>query len=119
MLLATLMYIGLALLVAKSLWNIAVPYLGHRRYSRISECKDTSVSLYILLDAILVSWTTISVALTDDPYLFWHRAAMIALCLLLPIASYLGLTAFGMILRTLYKKRYEQPRQAAGSDADK
>src|SRR5262245_27435758 len=101
MVFAALTCIGLVMLAAKCLWNIAVPYVSHRRHKELPKGSDTSVSLHILLDFVFLFWTVLFAILTNGAYLFWGKIAMIAMCFSLPVTSYVCLTAFGVLLRKL------------------
>lgn len=107
MVFAALAYVGMVVLIAKSLWNLSVPYISHRRHMKGPKNVDHSVSLHITLDLVAFLWTVLFLLLADDAYLVGKRITMILLCLAIPVASYICLTAFGMLLRKLYRDRYD------------
>ena len=95
--LAELMYVGFAMLTLKALWNISVSYISYRRLVKNPLGTDSSVSFEIGIDLIILCWTILFVVLTDEAYLFCSKGSMLLLCLLLPIGSFVGAFAFGVV----------------------
>jgi hypothetical protein len=97
MILTMLMYLGIALLALKAIWNLSVPYrLAQRPYRDETGATDP-ISFEIGLDVLLLCLTLITVPFSTADYLFCSKFCMAVICVALPVGSIVHFLIVGFI----------------------
>lgn len=98
MILTTLMYIGFALLALKATWNLAVPFRLLLRPYRDKNGATNSISLGIIIDAVLLCWTLLLIPFATDDYLIFRKLSLAVLCVAFPVGSLVLCLVMGFFL---------------------